>query len=212
MATSRPRVQPETVTPAAFSHITLRTSKLPALRDWYRNVIGARVVHETASVAFLTYDNEHHRLALIAAPDAPLPPRLGLGRMHVGYTFRSLRELLGTYVRLRDDGIVPTHAINHGPAISLYYADPDGNYVELQVDIIQTKSEAFAFFECPEFAANPTGAVFDPEDFLAAYESGVSEAVLFTRPTAPLGRPAALALAIARQQYRKQLRYAGAGA
>ena len=39
-----------------------------------------------------------------------------------------------SFARLKDLGIEPEFCLNHGVATSFYYADPDQNLVELQVD------------------------------------------------------------------------------
>ena len=43
------------------------------------------------------------------------------------------------YLRLKKQGIVPHTCMNHGFTTSLYYLDPDGNEVEIQVDNFKTK-------------------------------------------------------------------------
>jgi catechol-2,3-dioxygenase len=54
------------------------------------------------------------------------------GLEHIAATYGSLGELLATYRRLATHRIEPYWSINHGPTISLYYKDPDGNRLELQ--------------------------------------------------------------------------------
>ena len=36
--------------------------------DWYTTVLAAEVVHSNDMLAFMTYDDEHHRLAIAAFP------------------------------------------------------------------------------------------------------------------------------------------------
>src|SRR3546814_9050284 len=57
-----------------------------------------------------------------------------VGVHHCSFTYATLADLMSTYERLRDKGIRPVFPINHGPTTSMYYADPDGNQIELQVD------------------------------------------------------------------------------
>lgn len=181
MAESR-TVSKQAISPDIFAHFVLRTSDLPALRAWYQTVLNARIVHDNGTICFLTYDEEHHRLALINVPGLHAPDAETWGLAHVAYAYRTLGDLLSTYKRLRDEGIVPVRPINHGPTVSMYYRDPDGNAVELQVDAYKTKEEAAAFFDTPEFRENPIGVLFDPEDLLRRYEAGESEASLVRRP------------------------------
>jgi catechol 2,3-dioxygenase-like lactoylglutathione lyase family enzyme len=56
--------QSATVRPAKFAHFVLRVRDLAASRDWYAKVLGMETVHDAGRLAFFTYDDEHHRLAL----------------------------------------------------------------------------------------------------------------------------------------------------
>ena len=62
--------------------------------------------------------------------------------------------------------------INHGLTTSLYYADPDGNRVEFQVENFGTAKEFQGYMRSEAFAKNPIGVEFDPETLLSRYESG----------------------------------------
>ena len=182
--TLQPRepVKPDAVSPALFAHFVVRTSNLPAMRDWYRTVLNARIVHDDGRLCFMTYDDEHHRLAVINVPGLQKPAEDSWGLNHLAYSYNSLRDLLSTYVRLRDQGIRPFRPINHGPTVSMYYHDPDGTGIELQVDAFPTKREAEAWFGREEFKENPIGVLFDPEALLKAFEAGVPEEELLARP------------------------------
>jgi hypothetical protein len=79
-------------------------------------------------------------------------------------------------------GIRPVCCLNHGPTTSMYYADPDGNQVELQVDNYDTVQEAGAFFYSAAFAQNPIGVDFDPADLAARFHAGEDEASIKRRP------------------------------
>jgi catechol 2,3-dioxygenase-like lactoylglutathione lyase family enzyme len=93
------------------------------------------------------------------------------GLEHIAFTFGSLHELLNTYVRLRDIDIKPLIAVNHGPTTSLYYTDPDGFRVELQIDNLpQGTTEEFT--DSPEGKANVVGIIIDPEELLRRFEAG----------------------------------------
>ena len=65
-----------------------------------------------------------------------------IGVDHVGYTYASLTELLENYARLRDEGIRPYWCVHHGITASMYFADPDGNQMEFQVDSLASGDEA----------------------------------------------------------------------
>ena len=180
----------EPVSPSLFAHFVLRTSNRAPLRDWYLKVLNARPVFENDYISFITYDNEHHRVAFVQIPDLEKPSDKAWGLAHVAYTFRDIGQLLSTWRRLKDKGIEPYRPIHHGPTISLYYRDPDGNSVELQVDRYKTKEECSAYFTTDAFRKNPIGVAFDPAVLAAAYEAGAPEAELMAMPDgapAPLG-------------------------
>ena len=76
---------------------------------------------------------------------------------------------------------MPVRTINHGPTVSMYYKDPDGNQVELQVDAFD-KAGAASYFDTEPFHKNPIGVLFDADKMVADYEAGVPEADLLRRP------------------------------
>jgi len=158
--------------PAKFAHVVLRTKRLGELASWYETVLGARAVFRNDSIAFLTYDDEHHRIALVQNPGFADPPENAVGLEHFAYTFASLGELLQTYKRLSAKGIRPFWCVNHGPTTSLYYKDPDGNRVELQIDNFPDIASLHAWFASGAFAKNPIGVNYDPEKLLARWENG----------------------------------------
>jgi len=100
-----------------------------------------------------------------------------------------LRELLENYDLLKRKGIMPYWSIHHGITASLYYADPDGNQMEFQVDCLGSGADAAAFLES-HFSLNPLGVEFDPEDWLARIQAGTPEEELLVRkahlPVSPL--------------------------
>ncbi|MBO9641696.1 VOC family protein [uncultured Pseudacidovorax sp.] len=171
------------VRPRRLAHIALRTNRLDDLVAWYCTVLGAHVAHASSKVAFLTYDDEHHRLALIALEDyQPRDDAFRVGHYHTAFAYDSLAELLGTYQRLRALDILPYRAINHGPTVSFYYADPEGNQIELQVDSFPDAEATNAWMRSEAFRRNPIGIDFDPDDMVRRLAAGVPEAELLRRP------------------------------
>ncbi|MBS0540227.1 MAG: VOC family protein [Proteobacteria bacterium] len=169
------------VSPSLFAHFVLRTSNRDALRDWYLKVLNARQVFENDYISFISYDDEHHRVAFVQVPGLEKPTDRNWGLAHVAYTFADLGQLLSTYRRLKADGILPARTINHGPTVSMYYRDPDGNGVELQVDAFD-KAGAAGYFQTEPFRQNPIGVLFDADKMAADYEAGVPESQLLRRP------------------------------
>jgi catechol 2,3-dioxygenase-like lactoylglutathione lyase family enzyme len=189
--TTAPRTLPpssQRISPQKFAHVVLKTANFTEVIDWYATVLQARVAFRNDFIAFLTYDDEHHRVAVINLPDSPAPEPAAAGVHHIAYTYGDLGELLATYRRLKAAGIEPARCIKHGPTVSMYYRDPDGLRVELQIDVFATMAEAHAYFTGPDFAENPIGVIFDPEQLIRDYEAGRAYEDLVRRPPLPPGK------------------------
>ena len=149
--------------------------------DYYKTFLGAQATYENDFLSFITYDEEHHRIAIAALPfiEAPAPKASGLA--HISFGFSTLQDLALAYCQRKANGIEPSWCVNHGPTTSMYYRDPDGNEIETQVDNFDTVQEATAFMLTPEFAENPIGTDFDPEQFIKRLQSGDDEKVIKKR-------------------------------
>jgi catechol-2,3-dioxygenase len=164
----------KSISPAKFAHVVRRTTpeRYKQVVDWYLTVLGGRIVHGDDFGTFMTYDDEHHRVAIVAIPGLPDAPPLAVGTDHIAYTYGGIEDLMSTYERLKDEGIEPVWCINHGTTLSLYYADPDGSRIELQIDIFEGVTAAKQWMAQSDFAENPVGIVFDPDEMLAKFKAG----------------------------------------
>ena len=103
-------------------------------------------------------------------------------------------ELLENYAQLKEAGIRPYWCVHHGITVSMYYADPDGNQMEFQVDAMPSNEAANAFMQGPRFAVNPIGVEYDPDAWLARWRAGEPEAAFLERetdlPVSPVRGPA----------------------
>ncbi len=171
--------------PTKLAHIVYRTRRFEEMLEWYKTVFDARIQYQNPALAFMTYDDEHHRLLLadmsVLHPDGSEKDNSSeIGVDHVAYTYASLSDLFEGYVRLKAEGINPYWCIHHGITISMYYADPDGNQMEFQVDCFDTSAGANEFFS-EKWDANPVGVEFDAEDWLAKMRAGMSDSEFFER-------------------------------
>lgn len=161
--------------PSKFAHVVYNTHRYREMIDWYVKVFEARIQHGDDRLTFLTYDDEHHRFAFVnlgPVPDDAPEPRMGrgVGVNHVAYTWNDLGELVALHQRLKAEGIVPERPVKHGMTLSMYYADPDGNMLEFQIDLLDPDA-ANDFMAGPAFEANPIGESFDPDALAAAYQA-----------------------------------------
>jgi catechol-2,3-dioxygenase len=169
------------IRPAKLAHIVLKTNRYKELIHWYQRVLGAEVTHGDKMGTFLTYDDEHHRIAILNMPSLP-QTRAMSGVDHFAFTYHSLSDLLATYERLKKAGIEPVWPVNHGATFSFYYRDPDANIVELQVDVFASREATNAFLTDGRFAINPIGIDVDPEEILARHKAGASDEELMRWP------------------------------
>ncbi|KAF3393391.1 Biphenyl-2,3-diol 1,2-dioxygenase 2 [Talaromyces pinophilus] len=170
--------------PAKLAHAVFRTTpdRYEVMVNFYLQTLNASIRHEDpGKIAFLSFDEEHHRIAIVAVPGLIVPglivpglivpapddlPRAGLD--HIAFTYKNLTQLAQLYVSLRDrqnGPLKPIWSVNHGPTTSLYYRDPQGIKIEMQVDNFGTMEEADAYMKGGEFAENPMGVEFDPDEW-----------------------------------------------
>ena len=167
-----PKAPAPTISPRKLAHVVLHTrSNLDAMVEWYCVVLGAHIIFNAGRLVFLSYDDEHHRIAIAASEDLAERPRRAAGLGHIAFTYEDVQALLTTYARLKQTGILPYCCVNHGPTTSLYYYDPDRNRIELQVDNFADMTEATTLMQ-EQFSINPIGEEFDPDELLARLRSG----------------------------------------
>lgn len=177
--------------PSKLAHVVYMTRRFDEMVEWYEKVFEAKVVYHNPFFAFLTYDDEHHRFGF-ANMSIMKPTNNGteqgqndVGVNHVAYTYANVGDLLDTYARLKDAGIAPYWPVHHGMTLSMYYRDPDGNRMEFQVDTCSV-AEANAMMQTEEFAANPIGVDYDPDELLERYRNGSPHASLLAQPVGPM--------------------------
>ena len=169
--------------PKKLSHLVLQTNRRPEMIDWYCTVLGAEILYQNQHIGFISYDDEHHRVAFIdPGPLAEKKPAEGktaragneVGLHHMAFTYAGLDDLTENYQRLKELGIRPHRCVNHGVTTSMYYYDPDHNQVELLVDNFETAIEGQAYMRRRSPAdKNPVGIDFDPDEMVKRVRAGL---------------------------------------
>ena len=176
-----------------MAHIVLMTTRdhyEPMVR-WYEIVLESEVSYANDNIAFMCYDEEHHRIAIGVLPESEgqeVPPPSPFGFNHLAFTYETLEDLIKTYKRVKAEGIEPYWCINHGPTMSMYFKDPDGNRMELFSDNFSTPEEMQAYFDSGQFDENFMGIIYDPEELVEKVESGVPYEEIIKRPPLPEGK------------------------
>src|SRR5262249_40909951 len=160
--------------PKKPSPLVLPNNRRREMIDWYCTVLGAEILYEADRISFISYDDEHHRVAFL--DPGPLTERQpnAAGLNHVAFTFGSLDELTENYLRLKEIGIRPHRCVNHGVTTSMYYHDPDNNQVELLIDNFATAVEGRAYMSGRSVAdKNPVGIVYEPDELVTRVRAGL---------------------------------------
>ena len=161
--------------PVYLAHVVIRCKHFKQTLDWYKTVLVAKEVFVNDFIAFVTYDDEHHRIALVNIGVEADDIGKGAGVDHVAFGVENVAALMNHYSRLKGAGIEPVWSIHHGGTLSLYYADPEGVRSEFQVEAFSTMEQVEEFMESGAFAANPIGIEFDPDKVLERYLNGESD-------------------------------------
>jgi catechol-2,3-dioxygenase len=176
-----------------FHHVSLKTTRLQEMIDFYRELVGAEVIFQDAVGAWLSNDGANHRIALLAFPNLVDDPNkeTRTGLHHCAFEYGSFDDLNASYRRLKEAGITPAVCLDHGMTFSYYYADPDGNNVELQVDCFADWAKSREWMHSSEeFKANPIGQFVDPELVAADHAAGSSFEAIHAKATAGEYAPA----------------------
>ena len=122
-----------------LGHIVLYVRDLERSRNFYGEVLGWKEVARMGNQgAVFSSGRTHHELLLLeVGPGAtPVPPAPRLGMYHfglkVGETDQELKDALE---ELTAAGVTVSGAADHTVTHSLYIEDPDGNEIELYIDV-----------------------------------------------------------------------------
>ena len=123
-----------------LGHLVLYVRDLERSERFYRDVLGWQEISRPATMPAAAFSSgrTHHELLLIeVGPDAqPIPSGRRVGLYHfglkVGETDDELRDALA---HVQEAGVRIVGTSDHTVTHSLYVLDPDGNEVELYVDM-----------------------------------------------------------------------------
>jgi catechol 2,3-dioxygenase len=125
-----------------IGHVLLRVADLEKSTTFYRDVLGFQVAEQDPQHGrdvFLTLGDDFHTLDLVQheKPDsAERPdPRNRIGVAHVAFQVATYEALRDAYATLQEHGVEIERAIDHVNQRSVYFADPDGNRLEIYYEM-----------------------------------------------------------------------------
>lgn len=144
-------------------------------------MLGGEAILDTPNASFFRCGPEFLALAILQIPNTAEKNAQMNGLEHFAFTFETLEDLVVMYKERKAVNVLPFRAVHHGPTVSVYYKDPDGNKVEMQVEVIKELGALLAYSRSDAMRTNPVGVEMDPEEIVAIVEAG-NGASLMKRP------------------------------
>lgn len=138
----------------SLGHVVIKVRNQQRAEAFYNGLLGIPIAarYPEMSATFFTLGN-HHDFAIVAVgDDAASAPEKSVGLVHVAFKIGdSMEELREANAKLKAAGLEVSPR-DHTVSKSLYINDPDGNCIELYVDVsdawkqdpqLVARSEAF---------------------------------------------------------------------
>jgi len=124
-----------------LGHVLISVRDLEQSKDFYTRILGFKVLEQDPEHGglFLAIGGLGNTLDLfqctnpdaVAASDAELAGRNGLGVRHMAFAVESEDDLRDAYFALETAGVAIVRAIDHVSQKSIYFHDPDRNLLEI---------------------------------------------------------------------------------
>jgi catechol-2,3-dioxygenase len=125
----------------AFSHVGFFVTHMPVMEDFYARVLEFTVTDRgqldgpagPVDLVFLSRDpDEHHQIVLISGRPAAISFNL---INQISLKADSLATLKQMHQRVQQENTSDIATVTHGNALSVYVRDPEGNRLELYIDL-----------------------------------------------------------------------------
>ena len=123
-----------------IGHVNLRVADQEVSKRFYRDVLGFVIAEEDPEHGgvFMTLGDNFHTLDIgqHPAPETAQRPQRGqIGLGHIAFQVGSYAALRDAYTHLVGSGVEVLRATNHVNQRSFYFADPDGNTLEIYYEL-----------------------------------------------------------------------------
>ena len=123
-----------------IGHVNLRVADQEVSKRFYRDVLGFVIAEEDPEHGgvFMTLGENFHTLDIGQHPspsEAQRPHRGQIGLGHIAFQVGSYAALRDAYTHLVRNGVAIMRATNHVNQRSFYFADPDGNTLEIYYEM-----------------------------------------------------------------------------
>ncbi len=121
----------------SLGHVVLKVRDQRRAEAFYNGLLGIPIAarYPPLAMTFFTLGNHHDFATVAVGEDAEDPPVNSAGLYHVAFKIgNSVGELREAKLKLEAAGL-KVQAYDHVVTKSLYFNDPDGNPLELYVDV-----------------------------------------------------------------------------
>jgi catechol 2,3-dioxygenase len=123
-----------------IGHVALRVVDEKRSRRFYKDILGFDVSEEDPEHGgvFMTLGDNFHTIDVFGHPDAanaPQPNPNQVGLFHIAFEVGSYQALKDAYCTLVDNEVPISHCTDHISQRSIYFADPDGNRLEIYYEV-----------------------------------------------------------------------------
>jgi catechol-2,3-dioxygenase len=123
-----------------IGHVNLCVADQEVSKRFYRDVLGFTVSEEDPEHGgvFMTLGDNYHTLDVWTHPQpgqAARPQRGQIGLVHIAFQVASYAALRDAYIHLVTHDVAIRAASNHVNQRSIYFADPDGNGLEIYYEL-----------------------------------------------------------------------------
>ena len=122
-----------------IGHVQLRVADLERSKAFYRDVLGFRVSEQDPQHGdlFMTLGEDFHTLDMAQHenPEHGRGPSRPVGVAHIAFQVARYEALGEAYRALLEHGVVIERAMDHINQRSIYFADPDGNRLEIYYEM-----------------------------------------------------------------------------
>ena len=120
----------------SLGHVVIKVRDVERSEAFYNGVLGLPVVARSTRGPMTFFSlGDHHDFAILAVgDDAESPGGKAVGLAHVAFKIGTTLDELKDAKQHLDERGIESAPVDHEVTQSLYFADPDGNQVELYVD------------------------------------------------------------------------------
>ena len=127
------------IRPERIGHVVIKVRDVERSKRFYGEILGLELMGEIAQpkVAFFAANRrDHHEIGLVeVGPEAPADNPRSVGLVHIAFRLGNDAELVAAHRELKERGVPIHFTVDHGVTKSVYFFDPDGNRLELYVNV-----------------------------------------------------------------------------